>query len=183
MIADRPFARIKSDDEALFEIVDGQRVELPPMSILASRVASKLHVKLGQFVEANSLGEALMEVLLQLPPPVDRNRRVDVAFASAQTIAKAPPQLGSENAWELVPELMVEVVSPSDLANEIMERVDEYFKAGSKLVWVVYPSQRLIHVYEAPLQVHGLGIADQLEGGNILPGFHIPVASLFPETL
>lgn len=171
----------QGDSEALFEIVDGERVDLPPMSILANRVASKLHVKLGQFAEANTLGEALMEALLHLPPPVDRHRRVDVAFASAQAIGRAPPQLGSEDAWDLVPELMVEVVSPTDLADEIMERVDEYFRAGTKLMWVIFPTQRLIHVYASPRQVRMLGVADELDGGSVLPGFRIPVALLFPE--
>jgi Uma2 family endonuclease len=167
-------------DEPLYEIIDGQRVELAPMSILASRVASRLLGKLSCFLEGNPLGEALMETLVRLPLPVDRNRRPDVAFVSAQRIAQAPPQPGSDNAWDIVPELMVEVVSPHDLAEEIMERLDEYWAAGTKLVWIVYPTQRLVHVYESPRQVRILGVADELEGGSVLPGLRIPIASLFP---
>ncbi len=105
-------ATVRSDDEPLYEIIDGLRVELPPMSILAGRVASRLMGKLGIFLDGNPLGEALMEVLVRLPLPVDRNRRPDLAFVSAQRIAEAPPQPGSDNAWDIVPELMVEVVSP-----------------------------------------------------------------------
>ena len=76
------------DDEAPYEIIDGQRVELPPMSILANRVASLLHIQLGQFVVGNRLGEALVDTLIHLPLPADRNRRPDLAFVSAQRIAQ-----------------------------------------------------------------------------------------------
>jgi Uma2 family endonuclease len=173
-----PQARL--DDEPLFEIIDGERVELLPMSILANRVSSTVHVYLGHHLLANPVGEALMETLFRLPLPVDRNRRPDVAVVSAQTIAQAPPQPGSDNAWAVLPELMVEVVSPHDLAEDIIERLNEYFAAGTKLVWIVYPTQRLLHVYESPRQVRILGDADELDGGVVLPGFRLPVASLFP---
>jgi len=167
-------------DEPLYEIINGQRVELPPMSILASRVASRLMGKLSHFLEGNPLGEALTETLVRLPLPVDRNRRPDLAFVSAQRIAQAPPQPGSDNAWDIVPELMVEVISPRDLAEEILERLDEYWAAGTQLVWVVYPTRRLVYVYQGPRQVRILGAADQLDGGEVLPGLRIAIASLFP---
>jgi Uma2 family endonuclease len=170
----------RNEDESLYEIIDGQRVKIAPMSILANRVASSLQVYLGHYLIGNPLGEALMETLFHLPLPADRNRRPDVAFVSAQVIAQAPPQLGSENAWDVLPELMMEVVSPHDLAEEIIDRLGEYFAAGTKLVWVVYPTQRLVYVYESPRQVRILGEADELDGGGVLPGFRIPVASLFP---
>ena len=123
-----------SVDEPLFEIIDGQRVDLPPKSTLASRVTSNLHVYLGQHVLGNRLGEALVETLIHLPRPGDRDRRPDVAFVSAKTIAEAPPQPGSANAWAILPELMVEVVSPSNIAEDIMERLHEYFAAGTKML-------------------------------------------------
>jgi len=121
-----------------------------------------------------------METLVRLPLPVDRNRRPDLAFVSAERIAQAPPQPGSDNAWDVVPELMVEVVSPHDLAEEIMERLGEYWAAGAKLVWIVYPTQRLVYVYESLRQVRILGEADELDGGIVLPSLRIPIASLFP---
>lgn len=167
-------------DEPLYEIIDGEHVELPPMSILASRVASRLQGHLCHFLMANPLGEALVDTLVRLPLPVDRNRRPDVAFVSAQRIAQAPPQPGSDNAWNIVPELMVEVVSPHDLAEEIVERLEEYWAAGAQLVWVVYPTQRLVYVYQSPRQVRILSGGDELDGGEAVPGLRIAIASLFP---
>jgi Uma2 family endonuclease len=167
-------------DEPLFEIIDGRHVELLPMSILASRVTSNIHFQLGYYVYGHRLGEALTETLFRLPLPADRNRRPDVAFVSALTIAQAPPQPGSDNAWAVLPELMVEVVGPHDLVEDLMERLIEYFAAGTKLVWIVYPTQRLVYIYDSPCRVHILGEADDLDGGEVLPGFRLSVASLFP---
>jgi hypothetical protein len=81
----RPGLPGRSEDEPLYEIIDGQRVELPPMSILASRVASNLHGRLGHHLLGNPVGEALGETLFRLPLPVDRNRRPDVAVVLAQS--------------------------------------------------------------------------------------------------
>src|ERR1700678_2759686 len=63
----------RSDDEPLFEIIDGQRMELSPMSILASRVASNLLAYLGHYRVGNPRGEVLTETLFRLPLPADRN--------------------------------------------------------------------------------------------------------------
>jgi len=77
---------------------------------------------------------------------------------------------------------MVEVVSPHDLADDIAERVDEYFAAGTTLMWVVYPTRKLVYIYESPRQLRILGEADELDGGGVLPGFRIPIASLFHDS-
>jgi Uma2 family endonuclease len=178
--AQRSQSQGRIEDEPLYEIIDGQRVELPPMSILATRVASRLIAQLGLYLHGKPVGEALTEALIHLPLPVDRNRRPDLAFVSAERIAQAPHQPGSDNAWHVVPELLVEVVSPNDLAEEIMERLSEYWAAGAKLVWIVYPTQRLVYVYESLRQVRVLGEADELDGGSVLPNLRIPLAPLFP---
>jgi Uma2 family endonuclease len=167
-------------DEHLYEIIDGQRVELPPMSMLASKVTNNIQGHLFHHLLGNPVGLALMETLFRLPLPVDHNRRPDVAFVSAKAIAETPSQPGSDNAWAILPDLMVEVVSPHDIADEILDKVNEYFAAGTKLVWIVYPIQRLFYVYESPRQVRILGETDELDGGIVLPGFRIPIASLFP---
>jgi Uma2 family endonuclease len=76
--------------------------------------------------------------------------------------------------------LAVEVVSPYDLASEQMDKVVEYFRAGVQLVWVVYPEQGLVYVHESLTQVRGLTRTDSLDGGTVLPGFTLPLATLFP---
>src|SRR4051794_29845357 len=71
-------------DEALYELVNGQRVEMPPMSYYAAKIATRLGAKLSEFAETRSLGEVVVEGLFRLPLAEDssRNRRPDVAFVS-----------------------------------------------------------------------------------------------------
>lgn len=169
------------DGEPLFEIIDGQRVELPPMSAYAVRVAFRLMSQVNEFASPRNIGEAVTEVLFRLPLPVNRNRRPDGAFVSYERWSKDRPMPEADNAWDVVPHLAAEVVSPNDLADELMQKITEYFQAGVQLVWVVYPRQRIVHVYETLTRIRVLTIADELDGGSVVPGFRLPLASLFPE--
>jgi hypothetical protein len=94
----KPGLPASGDDQPLFEIIDGQRVELIPKSILGNGVVSKIGGQLGSHVLDNRTGEIVLKMLFHLPLPADRYRRPDVAFVSAKTIANAPPQPGSDNA-------------------------------------------------------------------------------------
>jgi len=169
------------DDGETYEIIDGQRVELPPMSAFASRIASRLVNKINAFAETHDLGEAVTETLFRLPAPRERNRRLDVAFISHNRWPKRRPQRVRDNAWDVVPDLAIEVISPTDFAEDILLRVDEYFRAGVSLIWVFHPSLRLVHVYESMTRIRILTTADELDGGAVLPGFRVAIASLFPE--
>jgi Uma2 family endonuclease len=85
------------------------------------------------------------------------------------------------NAWDVLPELCIEVVSPNDLADEIETKVEEYLQAGVRLVWVVYPRHERVYVYDSATQLRRLTRADTLDGGSVLPGFALPLADLFPQ--
>jgi Uma2 family endonuclease len=169
----------ESDADDRYEIVDGVRVELPPMSTDSGILASRLARHLGNHGVDRGLGEAYTEVLFKLPLRVDRRRKPDIAFVpySRWPRDRRPP---STDGWDVLPDLCVEVVSPSDKADEIMDKVREYFQAGVRLVWVFYPRHDLVQVYESLTAVRGLGRADDLDGGAVLPGFRLPLAELFP---
>ncbi len=167
--------------DALYEIVDGQRVELPPMSAYASRVTFRLGYELARFANEHNLGEAVTEVLFRLPLEQSRNRRPDVAFVSYERWPKGRPQPTNGNAWDVVPDLAAEVISPNDLADEIQEKIEEYFRADVRLVWVVYPVRRVVYVYESLTQVSVRRGMEELEGGQVLPGLRLSLAKVFPE--
>jgi Uma2 family endonuclease len=84
-----------------------------------------------------------------------------------------------ENAWDVVPELAIEVMSPYDLAEESLQKTREYFQAGVRLVWVVYPEQRLVYVYDSPTQIRVLTTDDTLDGGTVLPEFQLRLDRFF----
>jgi len=170
-------AALPRDDEPLFEIIDGQRVEVPPMSAFATFIASTLFGQL--FLHAQSRGHLVMETLFRLAG-LDRNRRPDVAFVAFERWPKPGPENKDDNAWDVVPNLAIEVVSPNDLAEELLIKMEEYFRSGVELVWIVYPKDAQVYVYRSPKEVRILSRTDTLEGGTVLPELRLPLADLFP---
>jgi Uma2 family endonuclease len=78
-----------------------------------------------------------------------------------------------------VPDLAIEIVSPTDLAEEIDRKITDYFQADVRLVWVFYPDSGRVYVYESPTHVTILERTDTLGGGEVLPGFQLPIAELY----
>lgn len=180
MLEPKALPGLAPDDEPLYEILDGVRVELPPMSTLSSLVASEIQTSLGAYGRNQKNGRAAVEMLIRLPGPRVRNRRTDVMFVSYERWPADRPIPATGNAWDVVPDLAVEVISPTDLADEVMEKVAEYLAAGVRLVWVIYPRLQIIHIFDAAGQIRKLAHADVLDGGNVLPGFRQLIAELFP---
>ena len=168
-------------DEAFYETVHGQRVEMPPMSVGAAMTASRIGFALNAFARPKRLGEAFTELLIHLPLPEDasRDRRPDVSFFAFPRSPSTMSGVPNVNAWDVVPDLAIEVTSPSDRAEAQRQKVIEYFRAGVRLVWVVYPNQRLIDVYESPTTIRVVRPDDTLTGDPILPGFQLVLADLF----
>jgi len=104
-------------------------------------------------------------------------RAPDVAFVARGRFADERPL---RQFPELAPDLVVEVVSPSDTAAEVEEKVQLWLDAGVRLVLVVYPSTRSVSAYRSRTDVRLLTEADLLDAGDVLPGFSCPVRDLFP---
>jgi Uma2 family endonuclease len=168
-------------DEPLYEIVNGRKVELLPMSIYACWIANLIGRFLGSHAESNRLGRVVVEGLFILDAVLDLRRRPDVAFVSAERwpLDRPLPETGD---WEVVPDLAVEVVSPNDIMREVQAKIREYFRLSVRQVWIVLPEEQEVYVYDSPTQVRILTANDALEGGTFLPGFHLPVASLFQKS-
>ena len=159
-----------------YEIIDGQRVE-KIMSAVEIAVASRLMGRLDAFT-FNKLGRVFMEMLYNLGPDFPNNRCPDVSFVSYKRWPKEqtiPP----DNAWAVVPNLAVEVVSRSNSAHSVLEKIAEYFQAGVEKVWAVYPNVRQVQVFHSPTQITVLSEQDELDDGDLLPGWKMPVAELF----
>jgi Uma2 family endonuclease len=169
-------------EEALYEVVNGQRVELPPTSAYATWISSRLGHRLGPFAETHALGTVVLEMLFILDAERDLRRRPDLAFVSSQRwpLGREIPETGD---WEVVPDLAVEVVSPNDLFQDVLAKMREYFQAGVSQVWIVLPAERQVYVYKSPTAVRILASSDELEGGTLLPGFRLSVATLFKSEL
>jgi Uma2 family endonuclease len=176
-IEDRPVPR----DDEFYEVVNGERIGKPLMSAYAVKVGSVLVRKLGAFADDNDLGEVVSEMLFRLPLKEDasRKRRPDVAYVSFARWPADRPMPERGEAWDVIPDLAVEVISPTNLAEEVLQKVHEYFEAGVSLVWVVYPVDRQVYIYSSPTEIRVLTAAGTLDGGAVLPGFKLSLNRLF----
>ncbi len=166
-------------DDMLYEVVDGQVLEKNTGS-REIEIAMILGGYLFQFARANRLGRALVEFVFRIIVEEDMQRRPDVAFVSH---ARWPYNRRVPNVpvWDMVPDLAIEVISANDMMSAVLRKIHDYFKAGVTRVWVVYPEQAEIYVYSTPQQVQVVGIGQELDGGDLLPGFRLPVAVLFED--
>jgi len=74
---------------------------------------------------------------------------------------------------------VVEIVSPSETAEEVHAKVADYPRAGTQLLWLVYPASRTVMEYRPPMQAQRLTVEDDLDGGDVVPGFRYPLKRLF----
>jgi Uma2 family endonuclease len=173
----QPLAQIVGDDD-LYEVMNGEKV-IKPMSTYENVLAGNLFAHLHAHAVSNRLGRAVIEVLFDLPD-MPNDRRPDVAFVSYD---RWPESRGipESNAWPVVPDLAIEVVSPHDDFREVLEKVAEYFQCGVRMVWLVVPGEAVVYRYTARTDVRVLSHTDELSGDPVIPGFRHSVASLFPR--
>lgn len=165
------------EDIERYEVIDGVRVEQEPMGAFETVLASWLCHLINSFAAGKKLGLAVSEALFVLNASRNLQRRPDVAFVS---YARWPtPAVAREAAWSVAPDLAVEIVSPTDLAEEIDRKITDYFQAEVRLVWVFYPDSGRVYVYQSTTQVSILERTDTLNGGEALLGFQLPIAQLY----
>jgi Uma2 family endonuclease len=161
-----------------FELVDGRLVE-QDMGAESSWIEGRLFSRLLWFCEEPRLGFVWPSSngYQCFPHDPRRVRRPDVSFIRA---GRLPGDELPKGHVRIAPDLAVEVVSPRDLAPELDEKLEDYRKAGVRLVWVVYPESRTVMVYRADGSVSRLHEEDVLSGEDVIPGFRCEVRLLFP---
>ena len=167
-------------DPPLYEVIDGRKVELPPMGALQVWLASNLMASIAIHARQARLGRAVSEMLFDLGS-IGLKRRPDAAFVSYERWPRGRPIRPGLDAWNVVPDLAVEVNSPSNTGDEIVDKIRDYFAAGVLRVWIVYPTTRQVYVYNAPDSVRIVGPAGSLDGEEILPGFRLAMTELFED--
>jgi Uma2 family endonuclease len=140
-------------------------------------VAGVIFAALNAFVEAERLGVCFPDNTgFLLPELGDTVRSPDAAFVGAGKLSVE----GIGAGWVAVaPDLVVEVLSPSETASELDEKLRDYRSAGTRLVWVIDPAKRVVSVRAADAPERWLSEGDTLDGGEVLPGFTIAVSRLF----
>jgi Uma2 family endonuclease len=165
----------EADDSKRYELVEGKLIEMSPTGATHGILANEVAFIITAFVRSANLGYVFSaETGFRLSINPDTVRAPDVAF-----VAKERMTAKTDGYLDLAPDLAVEVVSPGNTLAEIHEKVIEYFRAGTRLVWALFPKSRAIYVYRAANQITVLGIDDVLEGDDVLPGFKVSVRDIF----
>ena len=164
-------------EDRLFEVVDGEYRE-KTMGVLEMWLASIMAQHLGPHCRKNGLGRIVTEVLFKMQK-TGNGRKPDLAYVSFQKWPKQKAFPRTE-AWNIVPDLAVEAISPSQTAIEVLEKLMEYFDNGIGKVWHIYPDAQQLHLFDSPTSVRILTIADELVDESLFPEFRLPLVELFP---
>lgn len=162
------------------ELIEGELRQMSPAGHNHGKIAARLTGALIQHIEASDLGEVYAaETGFKLKSEPDTVRAPDTAFVRRE---RAEEVGDTQGYFPGAPDLAVEVVSPGDRIGEVEEKVEEWLEAGASLVWIVSPKLRTVTVYRSLTDVVTLTEKDALDGGQVVPGFHYPVAKLFAGT-
>jgi Uma2 family endonuclease len=187
------------DDEWLYELVRGEILRMPPPQGPHGRIESRLVGLLDRFLRARARdlgwddadGEDARDLLVgfaisgeagvrfSLPDDPDQVRGMDCAYLSPDQ-ARRYIAAGGAGYIPEVPALVAEVISPSEKAAYIEQKVADYLTGGARLVWLFFPTSRTVRVYRADSTTAVVTTDDSLSGEDVLEGFTVPVARLFP---
>ena len=168
------FWQMAQTDKKL-ELVRGEVIEYMSPGGLHGGFSLGIGALLRTFARSTG-GYAGMEAGFLLERNPDVVRLPDISFVCAERV----PETGiPETFWNQAPDVAVEVISPSELADDIQEKVRLYLRAGTQQVWTVYPQQRIMVIHTADNLARTLQDAEMLIGSGVLEGFQTPVSALF----
>lgn len=168
---------IEAREDRLCELVDGVLIE-KTMGFVESILALAIASRLREFVMPRNLGVVSGEAgYLRLHPGLVRIP--DVAYIGWNRFPGGT--LPTQAIPDVVPDLAVEVLSPSNTPAEIERKLEDYFQAGCRVVWLVRPASKTVDVHAGPREFRQLAEQQVLDGGELLPGFELPLADLFGE--
>jgi Uma2 family endonuclease len=185
--------KIWTDDELLalpndgnkYEVVKGELV-MSPAGIEHEEIGVRVIVALANFVRAHKLGiicgSSAGYWMKPRNPDLPKKKNFlspDISFLAKERLQglKRPPKKFFDGA----PDLVVEVLSPSDTVELLHEKIVEYFENGTRLLWVINPAEQIVLVYHSSQPDRLLRSDEMLDGEQVIPGFTLPVAELFAE--
>ena len=166
------------DDGYSYELVRGELRKMAPTGGEHGWIESDINGSLIPYVKANNLGRTFggnTGFFLERDP--DHVRAPDVAFVRRERVEAIGRQT---RYWPEAPDFAVEVISPDDRYTEVNEKVADWLTAGTRMVVVVNPRNRTVNVHTQDGTVT-LGMDDTLDGGDVVPGWQMPVADIFAD--
>jgi Uma2 family endonuclease len=166
-----------SDDGRLYEPIDGELREIPQLTMWQGEVEVNLAMRLHTYVRGRALGcVSIGKVVFIVRRDPDRVRAADIAFLRQERV---PSLEARQHIMEVIPDLVVEILSKSDTIEEISDKIDNWLGAGVQMLWIVDPFQRAVTIYQPGCDPMMLGAHGFLDGDPVVPGFRCPVAEIF----
>ncbi len=158
------------------ELIRGELIHMSPAGGEHGWTIAKLTVRLGIFVEQHRLGYvfgAETGFVIELDP--DTVRAPDVSFVRSGKITARP----TRKFLPFAPDLAVEVISPPDSSTEVSAKAEQWLRCGTTTVWLIDPVRDSAAVCVLEEDVFVLRAVTELADAELLPGFVLPVKSLF----
>jgi Uma2 family endonuclease len=181
-VAEAPRTQLTAEEalewagDGRWELVRGEVQEMPPAGWEHGVRSASLGHYLWTHARQHDLGQVLTNdpgFLIARNP--DTIRAPDIAFIPKSKVPETLPK-----GWiTVVPDLVVEVISPNDRWSKVQDKIADWLRFGVRLVWVVDPELRTISVYRPDQPLRVLTEQDTLEGEEIVPGFSLPVREVF----
>lgn len=166
-----------STPEGKAELIRGELRVTPPAGGPHGLAGVNLVLALGVYARQHGLGRVFGDgvgyELVRLPNTV---RVPDASFVRAEQL---PAGGLGPGLVKLAPDLAIEVLSPSETASELEEKLDDNLTSGTRLIWVVDPTRRTVRILSSDAPVRTLREGELLEGGSVVPGFTMPVSDVF----
>ncbi len=161
-----------------YELDDGVLKELP-VGAESEQVAYELLRRLGNFLEGTGLGMAISQNIgLQIFP--DRPQRLPRPDGSFIRAGRLPGNRLPKGFLTIAPDMVMESISPNELAGYTMQKIQEYLSVGVQLVWVLFPESRSATVYRADGTASVIPPEGALDGEDVIPGFRCELAAIMP---
>jgi Uma2 family endonuclease len=173
----RAFCALPHNAHKRFELHEGEIVEVPSPSPLHQWIVAQLIILIGKFLEQFPLGYVFGNNL-DYEPADGVIVQPDLSFVAFERAPRLPER------FQIMPDLAVEVMSPSNTERDMLRKVLLYFAYQAREVWVVYPEERMVRIYTPAAQgahVRQFVEGDQLAGSAVLPNFRFNIADLFPK--
>jgi len=163
------------DDGHKYELVDGEIRRSSPAGGRHGAIGVELSGLLRTFAKPRRLGR-VFDSSTGFRMPSGNVRSPDVSVVASSRLENDEAPVGF---IAVAPDLAVEILSPGDRSQEILDKVGEYLDAGVRLVWVIDPQERRAIRYRSLTDVRTLAAEDDLDGEDVLPGFRSRLAEIF----
>ena len=161
-----------------YELCDGEIIAIPPAKPRHGMVISQLIYLLGCHVYEHKLGK-IFEGQTGFRLSFEHCYEPDVSFVSNDRMKLILTDEGLDGLFHAAPDLAVEVRSPSDGRTTLLQKAREYLRHGSRLVWIIDPDAQDVVDLRSGEPPRTLRLGDELDGGDVVPGFRFPVSRLF----